>query len=200
MADFILSDLFLGKPLMEIYRLSLPVGTFACLLMACSQPQPEDKTDAAAPPPIKATAQLFDATGAQRGAAVLTENGGGLKLQVTAEDLASGTYGIHLHMVGKCEGPKYESAGSHWNPASKEHGLENPNGAHRGDLPNMEAVASKPTEYSRDIKDATLSSGNMAVLDADGTAIVIHAKPDDYKTDPSGNSGDRIVCGVFALG
>lgn len=165
----------------------------------CSAVKEGGKQGSGTLPPIKAVAQLSDASGAKRGTAVLIENGGGLRLEVRAEGLANGNYGIHLHSVGKCEGPKYESAASHWNPGAKEHGMENPKGTHSGDLPNIEAVAGKPTQYIREIKGATLSKGELAVLDADGTAIVIHAKPDDYKTDPSGNSGDRMVCGVFAL-
>lgn len=181
--------------------LAAPLSALASLmLIACAPSKPDAKQETGPTPPIKATAQLFDAKGTKSGTAILTENGDGLKLQVQATGLVNGTYGMHLHMVGKCEGPKFESAGSHWNPSAKQHGLENPQGAHGGDLPNLEAVSSKPTDYTREVKGATLSKGGMAVLDADGTAIVIHSKPDDYKTDPSGNSGDRVICGVFALG
>ena len=183
----------------KIFALSATVAA-SLLLIACAPSESDSKVDTGPAPSIKATAQLVDASGATRGTAILTENGGGLKLQVQAAGLANGTYGIHLHMAGKCEAPKFTSAGSHWNPSSKQHGLENPMGSHSGDLPNLEAVSGTPTEYTRDIAHATLSSGSMAVIDNDGTAIVIHARPDDYKTDPSGNSGDRIICGVFALG
>lgn len=176
------------------------VAAAICFLSACASAEDANKPDNDLAPMIKATAPLLDANGAKRGTAILTENGGGLKLEVHAEGLASGTYGIHLHMVGKCEGPKFESAGSHWNPLSKHHGLENPLGAHQGDLPNIEAISGTPTDYTRTIEGATLSKGAMAVLDADGTSIVIHAKPDDYKTDPSGNSGDRVICGIFSVG
>lgn len=180
--------------------IAAPLSALASfMLTACAPSEPENKQDLGPTPPIKASAQLFDAKGAKSGTAILTENGDGLKLQVQASGLASGTYGMHLHMVGKCEGPKFESAGSHWNPSAKQHGLENPQGAHGGDLPNLEAVTGKATDYTREVKGATLSKGTMSVLDTDGTAIVIHAKPDDYKTDPSGNSGDRVICGVFEL-
>lgn len=184
---------------MKFPKPALSLGAvMALFLTGCASSESENKQDVGIVPMIKASAQLSDASGEKRGTAVLTENGDGLKLEVRAEGLASGTYGIHLHMVGRCEGPKYESAGSHWNPSSKQHGLENPNGSHEGDLPNIQAVTGKPTTYSVVIKGATLSSGSLAVLDADGTAIVIHAKPDDYKTDPSGNSGDRVICGTFS--
>lgn len=120
-------------------------------------------------------------------------------LLVSVAGLAPGTHGIHLHAVGKCEGPDFTSAGGHLNPAGKQHGLHNPAGSHLGDLPNL-TVGEDGT--------ATLSHGlgmsGQALLadlfDADGTALVIHAGPDDQVTDPSGNSGGRISCGVFAPG
>ena len=118
-------------------------------------------------------------------------------LLVSAAGLAPGAHGIHLHAVGKCEGPGFTSAGGHLNPAGKQHGLRNPNGSHLGDMPNL-AVAANGT--------ATLSHGlgmsAQALLadlfDADGTAIVIHAGRDDQVTDPAGDSGGRVSCGVFA--
>lgn len=147
---------------------------------------------------IGATAQLVSSTGVPVGKATLTQVADGLLLRVEAQTLSPGLHGIHLHSVGKCEGPKFESSGGHWNPMARQHGLENPMGTHSGDMPNLEASASGTAAYSYTIKGASLEGGPLAVLDADGTSVIIHAKADDNKTDPSGNSGDRLDCGVFA--
>jgi len=97
---------------------------------------------------------------------------------------------LHLHAVGRCEGPKFDSAGPHWNPAGRQHGHLNPAGSHLGDLPNLTVSAN-----GRGALNFLVRGG---LVDADGTALVIHAKPDDYRTDPSGSSGDRIACAVLA--
>ncbi len=127
--------------------------------------------------------------GEARGFASFTSEGQRTTIKVDAEGLPAGVHGIHLHAVGRCDGPKFESAGPHWNPAGKQHGKDNPQGAHLGDLPNLTAGADGKASASFAI------DGDMA--DADGTALVIHAKADDYKTDPSGSSGDRIACAVL---
>lgn len=187
----------------------LLAGTAALALSACQAEQSSDtplenttqvdpaQVDTAATIATSATAQLASADGTPHGTAVLTTMEGGLKLELKGDNLPKGTHGIHLHTTGKCEGPKFESAGSHWNPTSHKHGLENPEGAHSGDMPNLVSTGEASTMYSYDLKGASLTDGTMAVLDTDGTAIVIHAKPDDNKTDPSGDSGDRLICGVF---
>ena len=102
-------------------------------------------------------------------------------------------HGTHLHAVGKCDGPKFESAGSHWNPTGRKHGRDHLEGAHIGDIDNI-AIAAGGSAKSI----ATVAVTANALADADGTSLVIHAKPDDYKTDPSGNSGDRIACAVIS--
>ncbi|WP_156878272.1 superoxide dismutase family protein [Sphingopyxis sp. QXT-31] len=147
-------------------------------------------------PVADASAQLFDARGADRGRVDVYRDTDGLRLELVARGFAAGTYGMHVHAVGKCDAPKYTTAGPHWNPTNVQHGRDNPMGAHHGDMPNL---VIEPDTIGR----ATLRlvgsrlSGDGALLDADGAAFVIHAKADDYKTDPSGNSGDRIVCGVI---
>lgn len=152
------------------------------------------EANAAAPAPSSARAELVNARGGASGAATAaTDPSGAVRITVAATGLTPGVHGIHIHTVGLCEGPKFETAGAHWNPTAKSHGAENPNGPHAGDLPNLTAAADGTARV-----DLTLPAGTMAeLLDADGAAIVVHAKADDLKTDPSGNSGDRIACGVF---
>lgn len=147
--------------------------------------------ETAAPAGLGATAPftIVGPNGEARGFASFTSDGRRTTIKVDAEGLPAGVHGIHLHAVGRCDGPKFESAGAHWNPAGKQHGKDNPQGAHLGDLPNLTAGADGKASASFAI------DGDMA--DADGTALVIHAKADDYKTDPSGNSGDRIACAVL---
>ncbi|WP_241527361.1 superoxide dismutase family protein [Sphingomonas turrisvirgatae] len=141
-----------------------------------------------------ATAALAMADGTPAGSATATQTADGLAITVSVTGIPAGPHGVHVHMTGKCEAPKFESAGGHWNPTSAQHGLDNPKGSHAGDMPNLTAAADGTGNLS-----FTLKSGTMAqLLDADGSAFVVHAGQDDQKTDPSGNSGDRIACGVFA--
>ena len=109
-----------------------------------------------------------------------------------------GGHGIHLHETGKCEAPSFESAGPHFNPTNKKHGVENPLGPHLGDLPNIVADETGEVQLNFITADFTLKKGEAtSIFDQDGTAVVIHEKEDDYKTDPAGNSGARIACGVI---
>jgi Cu-Zn family superoxide dismutase len=145
------------------------------------------------------TAELARADGSWVGVATISQRSDGVFLSLTAEAPAAGTYGMHLHAVGKCEAPDFTSAGPHWNPNMKQHGRDNPTGAHYGDLPNVDAAADRKVTLEYKLADFMLS-GPAGLLDADGGALVIHEKADDYKTDPSGNSGKRILCGVFKSG
>lgn len=146
-----------------------------------------------------ASANLVRANGSAAGVATLSQRSDGLWLSVVADAPGRGTYGMHVHMVGKCEGPAFDSAGPHWNPAMKQHGRDNPMGAHAGDMPNVTTNADGKLVIETRINGAMLS-GAGGVLDSDGASVVIHEKPDDYKTDPSGNSGKRLICGVFMKG
>lgn len=143
-----------------------------------------------------ATADLKLANGAPAGKAIVTAAGDRLALSVAALGLPQGTHGTHLHMVGACEGPAFTSAGGHLNPAGHQHGTLNPSGSHLGDLPNLVVNAAGVGMLSADLS-GTSASAETALFDADGAAVVIHADPDDYKTDPTGNSGTRIACGVL---
>jgi Cu-Zn family superoxide dismutase len=143
-----------------------------------------------------ASAALKTPDGKPVGEAQFTAAPDGVALTVTVTGLPQGTHGIHLHTVGSCQAPDFASAGSHWNPMKKMHGLDSPQGAHMGDLPNLVVNADGTGTLKATIKGATLGKDAMGLFDSDGTAIVIHAAPDDYKTDPSGSSGARIACGV----
>ena len=145
------------------------------------------------------TADIARADGSWAGVATISQRRDGVFLSLTAEAPAAGTYGMHLHAVGKCEAPDFTSAGPHWNPNMKQHGRDNLMGAHFGDLPNVEAASDRKVTLEYKLADFMLS-GPAGLLDADGGAFVIHEKADDYQTDPSGNSGKRILCGVFKSG
>ena len=137
-------------------------------------------------------------TGALLGSVMVSEDPSGLVMNVNGVAMPVGVHGIHLHEKGLCDGPKFETAGAHWNPGMKQHGRDNPQGAHAGDLANLTVAANGTATVSIPIAGAMMSSGPLMLADADGTALVVHAKPDDYKTDPSGNSGDRIACAGIA--
>jgi len=138
------------------------------------------------------------ANGAALGSVTVSEVAGGLMLAVSATGMPAGMHGIHLHEKGQCEGPSFETAGAHWNPQAKQHGRDNPAGSHLGDLVNLEVATDGSAKTTFPIPGPTIASGAMMLADADGTALVVHAKADDYRTDPSGNSGDRIACAVLA--
>jgi Cu-Zn family superoxide dismutase len=119
-------------------------------------------------------------------------------MMVEVSGMYQGSHGIHLHETGRCDGPKFASAGAHWNPDARKHGRDNPAGAHLGDLPNLDVSATGAATATFSMPGALRASGTPMLADADGTALVIHAKADDYRTDPSGASGDRIACAVLA--
>jgi len=172
------------------------IGAAAIALAGCS-PEAEDPAavEQVAEPAIVASAraELIDVGGNGVGTVKLTEVGGTLLLRATVRGLTPGLHGAHIHTTGKCDPPDFASAGGHWNPDNMNHGTESdPPNPHAGDLPNIE-VGTDGTGLLETSAGGTFD----ALLDADGAALVIDMGPDDYITQPSGNAGARIVCGVF---
>lgn len=143
-----------------------------------------------------ATAQLKDASGKIVGTATFKEKKDGVEVKVDVAGLTPGKHGIHLHEKGKCDPPGFKSAGDHFNPTQKHHGAENPKGKHAGDLPNLDVKGDGTAKMTATAEGATLGEGAASLLKDGGTALIIHEGPDDEKSDPAGQSGDRIACGV----
>lgn len=143
------------------------------------------------------TVEMMDSDGNAIGTAELSEEDAGVKVALEVEGLEEGMHGIHFHETGMCEGPDFETAGGHFNPADAMHGMDNPDGPHAGDLPNIEASSDGTASQEFTAENVTLAIGEEnSLLKEGGTALVIHAAEDDQTTDPSGDSGDRIACGV----
>jgi superoxide dismutase, Cu-Zn family len=174
-------------------------GALALGIAACATAPRPVEPEAASAGPVTAAAELRDAAGRSRARATATQIGDSIRLRVEAAGMAPGAYGAHIHATGRCDPPGFASAGAHWNPGGRQHGKDNPQGMHKGDLPNLLVGADGGGSFEITLPGAWISGGaGAALLDADGAAVVIHAMPDDYRTDPSGNSGARIACGVFA--
>ncbi|WP_165374819.1 superoxide dismutase family protein [Sphingomonas montana] len=143
-----------------------------------------------------ASVMLLDASGAQKGTASLRQTAAGLQMTVTAMGMTLGPKGLHFHMTGRCDAPDFTTAGGHWNPTAMKHGKDSGVGPHGGDLPNIEISADGTGRAETTLAGAMLTGGATPLMDADGAALIIHAAADDYRTDPSGNSGARLACGV----
>jgi superoxide dismutase, Cu-Zn family len=144
-----------------------------------------------------ARAVLKDSQGKEVGTATLTPAEGGVAVRVQVTGLRPGKHGIHIHEVGKCKPPEFKSAGAHFNPSGKKHGLRNPEGAHAGDMPNLDVGSDGTATQTVTARGATMGEGEGSLFGPQGRALVIHADPDDERTDPSGNSGARVACGVI---
>jgi Cu-Zn family superoxide dismutase len=142
-----------------------------------------------------AKADLKDANGQSVGSVTLTDTPNGVLMHVVLTNAPEGVHAFHVHTTGKCE-PPFMTAGGHFNPANKQHGPENPMGMHAGDMPNITVPAGGKLTFDMLNPNVTLKAGANSLMDADGSAVMLHAAADDYKGDPAGNAGARIACGV----
>lgn len=157
------------------------------------QAAPPASAQAAEPPESSIEITLNDPSGEQVATAQLREQAEGVMIVLRATRLPGGQNGFHFHQIGRCEGPVFESAGDHFNPTRRQHGFDNPRGPHLGDLPNLMVQPDGTATQSLLARNVTLAPGPRSVR---GRALVVHAGRDDHRTDPSGNSGERIACGV----
>ncbi|MHA0858232.1 superoxide dismutase family protein [Paenibacillus sp. CMAA1364] len=142
--------------------------------------------------------KIINTKGEEIGTIVISQQDKAVKLHIEARNLSPGAHGIHFHENGKCDAPDFKSAGAHFNPEHKEHGFNNPQGYHAGDLPNL--IVKEDGTVTADIESTTVTlakGASNSLLKPGGTSIIIHEQADDYVTDPSGNSGDRIACAVI---
>jgi superoxide dismutase, Cu-Zn family len=174
---------------MKPYRLSFAL--YVVILSACASTQTSQTGT------TSATATVRNSSGTSLGLVRLESVAGGVRLTGELTGLAPGAHGVHLHTIGRCDAPAFTSAGDHFNPRNARHGLANPEGQHAGDMPAIAADASGRAVVDHTTALVTLTNGATSLFDADGSAIVVHASSDDQRTDPSGNSGSRIACGVL---
>jgi superoxide dismutase, Cu-Zn family len=189
--------------LREVDTMKIHTAILALAFCSCTIALPSAIARTTTPAPQKSSGQMaqsahadiVNVTGQKIGTANLSAASGGVRIDVDVTQLSPGTHGIHIHAVGKCEGPDFKTAGGHFNPAGKKHGKDNPEGPHNGDLLNLEVGADGHGTASLLDANVTLGDGPTSLFQPGGTAIVIHIAADDYKTDPAGNSGARIACG-----
>ncbi len=150
-------------------------------------------------PVTKKTVELKDAKGNSVGTATIESKKQGVETKLDLKDLPPGEHAVHFHQNAKCDPPDFKSAGGHFNPTGKQHGFDNPNGHHAGDMPNFTVKANGKAKATVKDEDVVLGNGSEAnsLFANGGTSIMNHAKADDMRTDPAGNAGDRIACGVI---
>jgi superoxide dismutase, Cu-Zn family len=172
-----------GMKTKTLFLVALPIAVFALSLASAA----------------KTMVNLKDAQGKSVGTAVISDGKprGGAALELNLHDLPAGEHALHFHQNAKCDAPDFKSAGPHFNPDGKKHGLENPEGHHAGDMKNFTVDANGKAKFKTADPDVNLGDDNHSLFSNGGTALVIHAKADDMKTDPAGNAGERIACGVI---
>ena len=141
-------------------------------------------------------AEIRNASGQSVGTARFTQAGNVVRILLEAKGLPPGAHAVHVHTVGKCDPPDFNSAGAHFNPTNRQHGALNAQGSHAGDLPNLTVAPDGTGRMETTTEQLSLGSGPNSVFDADGSALVIHSNADDFKTDPTGNAGARVACGA----
>lgn len=182
---------------MKSLTMVMTVSLGVLMLTGCQSVKSAATTEAASPPP-QVQVSLIGANGQTVGTAQLTSVQEGVQIDLQVSGLAPGTHGFHIHEKAVCEAPSFDSAGAHFNPVKREHGFLNPKGAHAGDLPNLVVDEQGNGHLSTVSKAVVLLPDKInSLYKQGGTSLVIHEKPDDLKTDPSGNSGKRIACGVL---
>ena len=171
---------------------SFPAAAFLLLSAVALEPPAQARSDVAA-----ARADIISDTGEAVGRAHLVELPAGVLITLDVSRLFPGVHAVHIHETGRCDRPSFESAGGHFNPDRRVHGFANENGPHAGDLPNIYLPEARFLKTEMLTAGVTLTRGSRSLFDADGSALVIHIGPDDYRSDPAGVSGSRVACGVI---
>ena len=148
----------------------------------------------------RATPDIKDKDGKVIGRATFRQQSDGVLVRLEVSGVKPGLHAVHVHAIGKCEPPGFTSAAGHFNPADRKHGLNSPGGAHAGDLPNMLVGKDGTGAFAAKTDGISLRAGAASVFDSDGSALIIHAGVDDHATDPTGNAGDRLGCGLIVPG
>ena len=177
---------------------SAVVVTLAFGLVGCAGDRPTDSSGTRSRTEGErfARVDVRTSTGQDAGWLKMRKDGNDVEISGKLKGLPEGEHGMHIHQVGKCEAPDFKSAGDHYNPAMKQHGKDNPNGWHAGDLGNIKVGSDGESSVDMKAKNVELWAGDSAM----GKSLVVHAQKDDMKSDPSGNSGDRIACGIITNG
>jgi Cu-Zn family superoxide dismutase len=180
-------------------QLQIPLALVALSLAGCSQSADDPGQESLIGDGVQvlASAELMLADGTQGGVAKLFASDGSVSLEIVASGIEPGEHGFHLHQIGICDTPDFKSAGGHLNPLGKSHGKDSPSGHHLGDLPNLNIGNDRSGGLTVPIEGDQAQIMDW-LFDEDGTAVMIHAGPDDYKTDPTGDAGGRVACGVLS--